>query len=129
MKLFDYVNSITNNKVSYARVMEDVEGFESNYDPFIINRALSYFIDTIMQSNDMNMYHQLDSDVQYAYLLNSIRKRKRFSKWSTRCDDSKTEVIADYYGYSKREAKLFVDLIDDAAISEMKQALQKDSAS
>ena len=75
-----FLNSINNTKQNV--LLEDTNGkIEQAYNSYIINKSLSYFPDTIMQSNTVNMYFNLDNKLKYDFLLNSIRKRKRFTPW------------------------------------------------
>lgn len=93
MNPFDYVNSISFNKKD---IMND-EVDEKNYTPFVVNRAFSYYPDTIFYANEMNMRAHLDNRLAYDYYLNSIRPRKRFSKWFKREENEECEVIMEYY--------------------------------
>ena len=77
MNPFKYLNEINYGK---RNIMVDEET-EKAYVPFIINRSLSYFPDTVALANEMNRYGHLESRLQFAFLINTIRKRKRFSKW------------------------------------------------
>ena len=78
MNPFDYVNSVSHTKKDI--MVDDIT--EKGYSSFTINRSLSYFYDTIQLANIMNQYHHLDKKLQYHFLINTIRKRKRFSKWN-----------------------------------------------
>jgi hypothetical protein len=77
MNPFDYVTSINYTKQD---IMNDDQD-EKAYPAFMVNRSLSYFADTVGLANVMNRYHHLDSKLQYHFLINIVRKRKRFSKW------------------------------------------------
>ena len=63
MNPFDFVNSVNYTKVD---IMND--DVEKSYLPFIINRQLSYFPDTVAVANEMNRYHQLDNKLQFHFL-------------------------------------------------------------
>ena len=106
MNPFDFINSINANK----DIMVD-ELAESQYVPFIVNRGLSYFSDTIFLSNQMNMHSHLDNKLQYQYLINSTRPRKRFSKWSKKHENSDLDVVKEYYGYNNRNAEYALSLL------------------
>lgn len=106
MSPFDFINSINANK----DIMVD-ELAESQYVPFIVNRGLSYFSDTIFLSNQMNMHSHLDNKLQYQYLINSTRPRKRFSKWSKKHENSDLDVVKEYYGYNNRNAEYALSLL------------------
>lgn len=80
MNPFVFLNSINHTKED---VMVD-DMIEKSYNSFMINRSLSYFPDTVGLANVMNRYHHIDSKLQYHFLINIIRKRRRFSKWFKR---------------------------------------------
>ena len=96
-ELKDWLNSINFNK-------EDLSYDIKTYPPYVINRCLSGFIDTIMYANEMNRYHNLDKDMQYSFYLNSVRKRKRFSPWLRKDKVTDLECVKQYYGYSNEKA-------------------------
>ena len=56
MNPFDFVNSINNGKY-----VMDNDAKEQAYTPFLVNRALSYFPDTIAAANRANMMHDADN--------------------------------------------------------------------
>ena len=91
----------------------------------MVNRALSYYIDTIMYANDMNINHHVDKLMQHDYLFYSIRKAKRFSKWAKKKKDSDIELIQEYYGYSYDKAKVAVSVLTDDQIKIIKKKLDK----
>ena len=55
------------------------------YPPYIVNRCLSGHIDAILFANEVNKHPLLDKRLQYDFLLNSLRKRKRFTPWLKNC--------------------------------------------
>ena len=95
MKLGDYLNAINFSKKDLMDT-ED-EQVEKKYLPFIINRCLSYFPDTILQVNEMNLHSNLDKKMQFDFLRHSIRPRKRFSKWLKNEKTEQFEAIKKYY--------------------------------
>lgn len=122
MNPFDYVNSVSQTK---QNLMVD-ELSEKLYNPWLTNRALSYFLDTVFQANEMNMRYNTPKFAQYAYLLNSIRAKKRFAgKWHKNETDADIELIMRYYGYSQAKAKQVLDILDAKALEEMKKAMDE----
>lgn len=113
--LFDYLNSI-NNKTP-------VEFDEKTYPAFMVNRGLSYFQDTVLIANEMNINHHIDSLLQYRFYDIIVRKKKRFSKWHKAMSDENLNVIKEYYGYSNDKARQVSDLITKEQIQHMKQHL------
>ena len=105
MKPFDYVNSINFSKKNLMRNTENDELAERDYVPFLTNKSLSYFTDTLLYANEMNKYHFLDKKLQYEFYLNSIRKKKRFAKWAKAEDNDEVIMISEFYKYSPQKAK------------------------
>ena len=123
MNAFDYVNAINQSKKDLMTGTENDELAEKSYVPFVTNRSLSYFVDTILHANYMNIHSILDNKLQFQYLLNSIRPGKRFSKWAKR-DDSELQLIMRYYNYSIDKAKQVLPLLSDEQLSMIKTTLQ-----
>ena len=93
---------------------------------FLINRSLSMSPDTILYSNDMNYYYDLDGVLQYDYFINSIRKKKRYNKWAKASKASvKVEVIKEYYNYNEQRAVEVLPFLTDDQLTFMKSKLNK----
>ena len=120
MSPFDFINSINAKK----DVMVD-DLAESQYVPFIVNRGLSYFADTIMSTNRMNMLNHLDNKLQYHYLINTTRPRKRFSKWAKKHENSDLEVVKEYYSYNNRNAEYALSLLTKQQLEYIKNKNKK----
>jgi hypothetical protein len=116
---FDFLNSINYSKKNLIEEKED----EKQYVPFIVNRGLGYFQDTIMLANEMNVNCHLDHKMQYDFLKNTVRKRKRFSKWLKEDEDKKVDIICQAYGYSRNNAKHVAHLFDNKQINILKKRL------
>ena len=110
--------------MSKKDIMED-DIAEKDYVPFIINRSLSYFYDTVSLANVMNQYHHIDNKLQYHFLINIVRKRKRFSKWIKPEIESDIEVVKQYYGYSNEKARQVLPLLSPDQITIIKQKVSK----
>jgi len=121
MKPFDFVSSINQTKQDLLQDDTLDRQNEKVYSSFLTNRSLSYFPDTVAAANLMNQYHQIDSKLQYHFLLNIIRKRKRFSKWDKPEVVNDIDVIKEYYGYSNEKAKSALKLLSPSQIQELKQ--------
>lgn len=118
MNPFDYVTSINYTKKD---VMED----EKTYNGFMVNRSLSYFSDTVVLANEMNRYHHLDNRLQYQFLINMVRKRKRFSKWAKPETHNDVDVVKEYYGYSNEKAQQALDLLSPTQLQKLKEKVSK----
>ena len=121
MNPFDYVNSVSHTKKDI--MVDDIT--EKGYSSFTINRSLSYFYDTIQLANVMNQYHHTANKLQYHFLINIIRKRKRFSKWMKPEQVSDIEAIKQYYGYSNEKAKQVFSLLSPEQITIIIQKVSK----
>jgi hypothetical protein len=121
MNPFDFLNAINDTK---KQLIVD-ELTEKQYNGFMVNRGLSYFHDTVLLANEMNRYHHLEKHPQFSFLINSIRKRKRFSKWAKPLKTDDIEAVKSYYGYSNDKARQVLALLNDTQLNELKQRMQK----
>ena len=101
MSPFDYLKAINETKEDIMLTSQD----EKKYAAFIVNRGLSFFMDTIFQTNEMNRNPHLDSRLQFDYLINNIRKKRRYSKWLKPEKLKNVELVKEYYGFSYEKAK------------------------
>ena len=113
---FDFLNSINQSKVNLIR--EDGRG-ASEYAPYLMNKGLSQFPDTIMQANAMNQRGFLDKQMQYEYMLHSIRPRKRFSKWAKKEDAEVVQGICDLFGCSTKKAEEVRDVLGAKVVAKI----------
>lgn len=119
-----FLKSINTTKENV--LLEDSNGkIEEAYNPFIINKSLSHFPDTIMQANTMNQYFELDKKLQYDFLLNSIRKKKRFTKWIKSNIEENVEIVKQYYKVGNEKAVEILSLLNDEQISTIKNELSE----
>lgn len=102
MDLFkDIVSSIQKTK----KDLSDDPVFQKTYDAFVVNRALSYHVDSILHANEMNIRHGLDKNLQYHFYLNSIRAMKRkFQPWVKKEKNDILNAIKEYYHFSNAKA-------------------------
>ena len=122
-ELKEYLNAIN---VSKEPLMDtDDEMWEKKYSPFIINKCLAPFPDTIMLVNEMNKHHQLDKKLQFDFLLNSLRTRKRYTPWLKASKQKNLEYVKEYYGYNNEKAKSALKILNDEQIKTIKDSLNK----
>ena len=122
-KLSDYLNAINFSKVNLLD--GDDLTWEKKYPPYVINRCLSQHVDSIMMANEVNMRHGLSKRLQFHFLLNSIRARKRFAPWLKTSKIKNLETIKEYFGYSDQRAKEVLNVLKDEDISYMETKLNK----
>lgn len=121
MSPFDYLNSINDTKKDI--MVDDVS--EKAYVPFIINRGLSYFYDTVLLANEMNRNHHLSKRAQFSFFINSIRKKKRFSKWFKSTESEDLMIVKEYYGYNNAKAQSALAVLSEEQLKQLKQKLSK----
>lgn len=116
MNLSEVLNAINYDKTPLL----DDELAEKEYVPFVVNRSLSYFPDTLLHANQMNYCNHLPKKMQFDYLRFSIRPRKRFSKWVKSDNDKNLELVKEYFGYSNERAKEALRVLTDEQIEQMR---------
>ena len=114
------------NNHTKERLMDgEDEDWEKKYPPFIVNKCVYPFQDTIMLVNEINQLPHLDKKLQFDFFLNSLRPRKRFSPWAKATKLENLEYVKEYYGYNNEKAKAALDILDDEQISAIKQRTNK----
>jgi hypothetical protein len=118
--LGDFLSSINYNKKDLIK--QDPLA-EKDYLPFVTNRCLSYFPDTVFYANQMNLMPHLDKKMQYDYLREKLSRRSRFSKWTKQEENPDIDAIKQYYGYSIQKAKQILPLLSNEQIAIIKSHL------
>ena len=122
-ELKEYLNAINVSKEPLLD-SED-EQWEKKFAPFIVNKCVAPFEDTIMLVNEINQLHHLDKKLQFDFLINSIRPRKRFTPWvkANKLDD--LEYVKEFYGYNNEKARVALSILNDEQIATIKRKLNK----
>jgi len=122
-ELKDYLNAINHTKEKLLD--SDDETWKKKYPPYIVNKCLAPHNDTIMLVNEINMRHHLDKKLQFDFLLNSIRKRKRFEPYVRSGKIKDIEYVKEYYGYSNEKAKTALKILTKEQITTIRKKLNK----
>jgi hypothetical protein len=118
----EIIPSILQTKKSV--IHDDIDA--KDYTPFVVNRALSYHMDCVLYANEMNLYPELEKDLQYQYLLNTIRSMKRkFQPWQKTEADKNIDCVKIHFGYSNQKAKEALRILNDDQIAEIKRRTDK----
>ena len=120
-QLKEYLNAINQTK---ENLMED-SFYEKKYPAWVVNHALYSFPDTILLVNEMNINNHLDNKLQFDFLLNSIRPRKRFAPWLKTSKIKNLELVKEYFGYNDQKAKDALELLTDDDIDRIRSKLNK----
>ena len=122
-ELKEYLNAIN---VSKEPLMDsEDEEWTKKYPPFVVNKCLAPFMDTVQLVNEINQLHHLDKKLQFDFLLNSLRPRKRYAPWLKATKLENLEYVKEFYGYSNEKAKSALDILNDEQISAIKEKLYK----
>lgn len=112
LKVFDIVNAISNTKHDYFRDPELCTKAEKAYAAFLVNKALSFHMDTILYANEMNQRGHLAGLLQHDYLINTVRPRRRKSdKWPKPFDDKDIKAVMEYYECNYNRAKEYLTVL------------------
>ena len=122
-ELKEYLNSI--NKTKENLMDGDDPLYEKKYSPFIMNKCLAPFNDTIMLVNEMNVHNHLDNKMQYDFLLNSLRKQHRYASWMKASKSKNLEYVKEYFGYNNEKARSALKILSDKQIACIKSKLDK----
>jgi len=122
-ELKDYLNAINHEKKNLMDT--DDEMWERKYPAFIVNKCIAPFPDTIHLVNEMNLHNHLDKKLQFDFLLNSIRTRKRFTPWMKASKQKNLEYVKEYYGYNNEKARSALKVLSDVQIKAIKDSLDK----
>ena len=120
-ELKEYLNAINHTK---ENLMEDSFS-ERKYPAWVVNRALYAHSDTILLVNEMNVNNHLDNKLQFDFLLNSIRPRKRYAPWLKTSKINYLVLVNEYFGYSDQKAKDALTLLTDDDIEYIRSKLNK----
>ena len=122
-ELKDYLNAINHQKID---LMDGEDEFwEKKYPAYIVNKALSAFPDTLLFVNEMNRLCHLDKRLQFQFFLNSIRPKKRFSKWLRSAKIKNLEYVKEYYGYNNEKARQALDILNDEQLERIKRTIDR----
>ena len=119
----DYLPAINHTKKNLMD--SDDPMWEKKYPAFMVNKVLSGFQDTVMLCNEMNRNHFLDRDMQFQFLLNSIRSKKRFTPFLKAGKIKDIECVKEYYGYSNEKAKSALNILTKEQLKLIKESLYK----
>ena len=122
VELNDWMKSINQTK---NNMMVDDPSTEKGYPPFIVNKCLAGHRDSILFANEMNKNPHLDKRLQYDFLINTLKPRKRFTPWIKKQTLGNLELVKEYYGYSHDKAMSALEILSNDEIEQIRKALNK----
>lgn len=122
---FDFIKSVSHSKKDLVKESDYPEQIEKQYNAYIVNRGFSYFEDTILHANEMNMRAHLFNDAQYRYYLGVLRSRNRFSKWHKAEKNVDLDAIQEVYSVNRTVAKMYLKTLSEEDLKRVHDKLQK----
>jgi hypothetical protein len=116
---------LTSINFSKENLIEEIPENISSYTPYIVNKCVAGHLDTILFANELNQYPYISKDMQYAFYLHSLRKKKRYTPWVKKEDAENLATIKEYYGYNDKRALEALRLLNREEINFIKQRLNK----
>ncbi len=108
---FDFIKAASETKKDLITSDDYPSDIEKMYTPYVVNMGFSYFTDTILHANEMNMKHWLFKDAQYRYYLGALRPRDRRSTWFKPSKDIALDNIQEYYQCNRTVAKQYAKVL------------------
>ena len=121
-QLKDYLYSINQSK---KNILHDDIASAKKYPAYVINRCLSSFTDTVLYANEMNKNSHLPPRMQYDFLINSVKPRKRFSPWTRKDSIDYLDVVKEYYGYNDDKALQALRILTKDQLDKISYLLRK----
>ena len=120
MELKDWLNSINQTK---NNLINEDPSLEKEYSPYVVNKCLSGSIDCVLIANEMNINPSLSKKLQYDFLINTVRVKKRFSPWIRKEKIKDIDAVKSYYGYSNEKAEQSLKILSEEQLNFIKQKL------
>ena len=121
-QLKDYLYSINQSK---KNILDEDLDAARKYPAYVVNRCLSSFTDTVLYSNEMNKNSHLPLKMQYDFLINSVKPRKRFSPWARKDSIDYLDVVKEYYGYNDDKALQALRILTKDQLDKITYLLRK----
>ena len=122
-ELKDYLKAI--NQTKEPLMDGEDEECERQYPPFIVNKCVAPLPDTLMLLNEINQLPNVDKKLQFDFLINSLRPRKRFTPWLKAKKLENLQYVKEFYGYNNAKAKAALDILSEEQISAIKRKMYK----
>lgn len=125
---FDFVNAINYTKQDMFGVdpSTNERGYhsDSTYPKFLINRAMSYFADTIMFANVANsMLSNVPNSSHFDFYRYAVGKKKRFSKWAKPISNETIDLLCQYYQINMTKAIEVTQILTEEQIHSLQQKM------
>jgi hypothetical protein len=119
--LFDFVNDLSSDKQYLYN-----DDTDSVYSQFMINRAMSQHLDTILLASEMNKRSGMSNEMHHDFLFYTVDKKKRFGKWAKKSEVN-VEVIGwlkNHYCVGHERAIEYLKLLSDEQVKQIELKLK-----
>lgn len=119
---FDFISSFNTKKQYLLESSLD----EKDYNPFIINKGLSFTSDAILFANEVNSMWGLDKKLQHDFYFFGLPKSKQFGKWIKKDqEDAFISTVAEYYCINKSLAVKYIDMLSEEQLQQIRDRMDK----
>ena len=125
---FDFIKSVSHTKKDLIKSDDYPDQIEKLYNGYIVNRGFSYFEDTVLHANEMNMHPILFKDAQYRYYMGALRPRNRYSKWHKAENNKDLDMIQEYYQCNRTVAKQYMKVLSEEDLKIINNKMAKGGA-
>ena len=115
---FDFIKSVSNTKKD---LMKDNPDNAKSYKAYVVNHGLSFYPDTVLIANDMNMYPDIPVESQYYYYMGAIRKGNRYSEWHKLKKNEDLDLVQKVYQVRREIAKQYLKLLSADALKQLRE--------
>lgn len=110
--------------LSYTKEYDIIDPESGDYIPFLVNRAFSYYPDTILFAEEINELPFVTKRMHYDYYFYAIRPRSRFTKWAKKEDKGEEfQVVQEAFGFSEKKVMEALNVLSEQDVSDIKQLL------
>lgn len=121
--LFDVVGELSFGKTNLlSEDCPDRADALKAYNPFMVNRAFSFHVSSLLDASIMNQCASLEKDMQFAYYLHALRKEKRFSAWPKTVHSDDLKLVSEVYGVNYHKAEQYLKLLNEKQLEALKNA-------
>ena len=115
---FDFIKSVSNTKKD---LMRDDPDNEKAYKAYVVNHGLSFYPDTVLIANEMNLYPDIPAMSQYYYYMGSIRKGNRYSEWHKAKKNDDLDLVQKVYQVRRDIAKQYLKLLSNDDLKKLRE--------
>ena len=114
---FDFIKSVSNTKKD---LIKDNPDDTKAYKAYVVNHGLSFYPDTVLIANEMNLYPDIPAISQYYYYMGAIRKGNRYSEWHKLKKNDDLDLVQKVYQVRREIAKQYLKLLSKEDLNKLR---------